>query len=697
MKKAAVCFSVFIFLAALGIGLTPQSASDLFQKALTKEKAEGNLEEAISLFQQVVEKGDDEALAAQAQLHIGSCYEKLGLGKARESYQQVIDRYPRQAEAVKTAREKLAALAAAPVAKAAGGREINIRRVYDETGPEWGNALSSDGRYLVYTDWNTGDMAVVDLVTRQHRRLTNAGGLDKTAGGFGEASAFSPDDKRIVYCWMGGDKVSELRVVNFDGTDPRTLFRDEKATWIRPHNWSSDGKNILLLLMRKDGTSEIAMFSMADSAVRIVRKVAAKDPELTLSPDGRTIAYSIPPVPDSSKRDVFLMKTDGSGYETLVSHLADDYLLGWAPDSRRVLFASDRTGSYGIWSVDVRDGRGEGSPQWIKSDLAPSPVRLTADGTLYFMLTNYLREIFTVAIDPETGKSLSQAAPPKTRFPGIRQSPDWSRDGTHLAYRSFAGTETKAEGPATISVLDLKSGEELRVAPGLGTVSAYDGPRWSPDGRSVLYIGSRGGEQGIYQIGIPDGTMKLLIKVPPRQFTFHAAWSPDAKSIYYPMGMPVRILRRDLDSGRDTELATMKGPAGIPRIALSPGGKWLAFTSLDALKEPLKLMLVAASGGPAREIFRTKGGEYIQCLEWTPDGRSIWFKKYIPPAEPKMEPAFEFLSVSADGQAIRKLGLALDTGFDFRIHPDGRQLAYWTGQTTIELWALENFLPPAKK
>ena len=108
MKSTGKILALSVLIAALGIAMTPQSAYDLFQKALTKEKAEGNLEEAIALFQQVVDKGEDESLAAQAQLHIGMCYEKLGLGRARESYQKVIDRYPRQTDAVKAAREKLA-------------------------------------------------------------------------------------------------------------------------------------------------------------------------------------------------------------------------------------------------------------------------------------------------------------------------------------------------------------------------------------------------------------------------------------------------------------------------------------------------------------------------------------------------------------------------------------------------------------
>jgi Tol biopolymer transport system component len=692
MKKFLMRTALLALIAVLGTGMTVQSAYDLFQKALIKEKAEGNLEEAIALFQQVVDRGDDESLAAQAQLHIGICYEKLGLGKARESYQKVIDRYPKQAEAVKTAREKLALLTAARTDKASGGKELSIRRVYDGTGPEWGNALSSDGRYLVYTDWETGDMALVDMTTQQHRRLTNTGGLDKPSGDMGETSAFSPDDKRIAYGWIVGQKVCELRVVNFDGTDPRVLFRDEEAVWIRPHAWSTDGKNILILLMRKDGTSEISTFSMADNKVSLVRKVAAKDPEMGFSPDGKAIAYSMPQEPKSSKRDIFLMKTDGSGHEAIVSQPSDDYLLGWAPDGKRLIFASDRLGSYGIWSIEVADGRAEGVPQWLKGELKPDPVRLTPDGTLYYMLVQTLSDVYTVPIDPETGKSLGNPTPVKSRYPGIRFSPDWSPDGTQLVYKTNPSGGSGSSGPASISVLDLRSGEERQITPGLYSMNVSDGPRWAPDGRSVLLIGNRGGEQGIYQIEIPGGATKLLVNIPIYQYTFHAAWSRDGKSIFYPQGNPVRILRRDLESGRDTELATMKGPAGIPRIALSPDGQWLAFTSLDVLKEPHKLMLVPTAGGPSREIYRTQEGEYLSWIQWTPDGRSVWLLNYRPATNPKAKPILEYLAVSPDGKNIRKLEL----NYPGCIHPDGRQVAFSTGQGNIELWALENFLPPAK-
>jgi Tol biopolymer transport system component len=385
---------------------------------------------------------------------------------------------------------------------------------------------------------------------------------------------------------------------------------------------------------------------------------------------------------------VFLVRIDGSGHETAVTHPADDYLLGWAPDGSRVIFASDRTGAFGIWGIGIKDGRAEGPPQWIKGDLTPSPMRLTPDGTLYYMLKEYAMDVYTIAIDPETGKAQANPAPVKSRYQGIRLAADWSPDGTKLAFRSFVGTELQPQGPALISIFDLKSGEEQRIPTGLGSNSAVDGPRWSPDGRSVFCIGSRGEEQGIYQIEVPSGVMKLLIKIPPDQYTLHAEWSIDGKSIFYPQGNPVRILRRDLESGKDTELATMKGPAGIPRIAPSPDGKWLAFTSRDIMKEPVKLMVVPTAGGPQREIFRTKEGGQIPWLQWNPAGRSIWLLNYMPAADSKAKPSFDYLAVSSDGQNIRKLELP-NAG---RIHPDGRQIAFWTGQGRYELWALENFL-----
>ena len=94
---------IAIFLSCVLLSASSLLASNVeetYQAALTQEKGEGNLEEAIRLYKQVIEaheKGEgDEKMAARAQLRIGVCQEKLGLAQARQTYEAVRDKYPDQ-------------------------------------------------------------------------------------------------------------------------------------------------------------------------------------------------------------------------------------------------------------------------------------------------------------------------------------------------------------------------------------------------------------------------------------------------------------------------------------------------------------------------------------------------------------------------------------------------------------------------
>ncbi|MFO7733185.1 MAG: tetratricopeptide repeat protein [Candidatus Aminicenantes bacterium] len=575
-------------------------------------------------------------------------------------------------------------------------REFTMRRVYDE-GLEWGNALSSDGRYLVYTDWATGDMAVVDVVTKDSRRLTNKNQPFSKSSEMGETSAFSPDDRLIAYGWHNKDKTPELRVLGFDGSNMRVLYRDERALWIRPHEWTPDGKFILSLVMGKDETSDIALISAADGNVRVLKKVQAKDPELDLSPDGRFILCSMSPDPKSAKRDIYIMKADGGGFGPLVEHASDDFSLGWAPDGRNVIFASDRTGAYGLWSIRVSEGLAEGHPALLRAGFnSANPVRLTPDGILYYVQGSMVSDVFTAAIDPDTGKVRGEPEAVKARFSGANAAPDWSRDGTRLAYRTNPGGMGVYSVPAMISVLDMRTGEERQVAPAIDSIDPNDGPRWAPDGRSVLVVGRRGEEKGVYRVDIASGAAIPLVITPRDQYILHAVWSPDGKSLFYPQGNPVRILRHDLGTGEVKELAQAPGPAGIPHVALSPDGKLLAFTAWFGEDERCNIVIVPSNGGAIRTIFRGEPWEMIPSLNWTADGGSLWFERSIPSKDPNVTRRHEFWRVSPDGENPGKLELAI-TGGKVRLHPDGSRIAFWNGRGRMDLWALENFLPAGKR
>ena len=85
MKKTSIVLGVLIVLVFSFGSLGVQNGYDLFQKALAKERAEGNLEEAIALYQQVIKDAKDESLSAKAQFRIGICYEKLGQKKTKQA------------------------------------------------------------------------------------------------------------------------------------------------------------------------------------------------------------------------------------------------------------------------------------------------------------------------------------------------------------------------------------------------------------------------------------------------------------------------------------------------------------------------------------------------------------------------------------------------------------------------------------
>ena len=92
--------------------LLASSVEETYQAALMQEKGEGNLEEAIRLYKQVIaahEKGKgDEKMAARAQLRIGVCQEKIGLAQARQTYEEVIDEHPGQPQVRAEAAQRLA-------------------------------------------------------------------------------------------------------------------------------------------------------------------------------------------------------------------------------------------------------------------------------------------------------------------------------------------------------------------------------------------------------------------------------------------------------------------------------------------------------------------------------------------------------------------------------------------------------------
>jgi hypothetical protein len=65
----------------------------------------------------------------------------------------------------------------------------------------------------------------------------------------------------------------------------------------------------------------------------------------------------------------FLFSIDGKTKVPLVEQPANDYFLGWTPNGKYLLFASDRTGTFDAWILPVSDGRPNGEPEIVWKNL----------------------------------------------------------------------------------------------------------------------------------------------------------------------------------------------------------------------------------------------------------------------------------------------------------------------------------------
>jgi len=143
-------FILLLSIAALffiiNTSFSQQTAEQLFEKALYMEEAAGDLEQAIDLFQQILEDfPDNREFAAKSLLHLGICYEKQGLKKARGTYQDVINKYPDRQGEVALAKERLNRLLAMQEVPA----KPTFRQIRIPTEVSWNIALSPDGQSIL--------------------------------------------------------------------------------------------------------------------------------------------------------------------------------------------------------------------------------------------------------------------------------------------------------------------------------------------------------------------------------------------------------------------------------------------------------------------------------------------------------------------------------------------------------------------
>lgn len=691
--------------AALTLAAADRIHENKLQQGIDLLETKGDLPAAISTFEEV-SKSSDRSLAARALLYLGSCYQKLGEEKAQSAYERIVREFADQKEAAAEARTRLASLRRSPD----GYAGIVTRQVWTGRNVDVLGSVAPDGRFLAFIDWDSGDLAIRNLATGENRRLTNNQSWDSPShAGFAEFAKISPDGKQIAYDWLNKASGWELRVISVDGARGRVLYKNAEVVYPLTSGWSPDGKHVVAGFSRADGTNQIALISLADGSARALKTTDWREPQnMAFSPDGNYIVYDFPPREDTPERDIYLLAADGSREIRLVEHPAHDMVLGWTPDGRHVLFASDRRGTNDAWAIAVAEGKPQASPELVKRDLGKVfPLGFTRAGSYFYGLATGMVDVRTAALDWQTGKVSRSPERVAQRFIGGNYSPDWSPDGRSLIYVSGRGRHSTAAESRVLCVASLETGQQRDLPLKLTYISK---PRWAPDNRTVV-VRARGEKQrpGLFLVDTQTGSATHVVQ---SQEVRDFAWSRDGKAIFYSRKRPGtpgeaaqvvgQLLLRVLDTGEEKEIFRVESASGVGDgilndLAVSPDGRSLAFTTIKT-GEPKTIMVIPVEGGPTREIYRVpKNGPGIPNftgLEWTPDGQQLLFVTGGGQNLQTPGPGNRDLwSVRATGGEPRRLGLSMLGLREVRVAPGGKQIAFTAGEDRSEVWAMENLQP----
>ena len=495
--------------------------------------------------------------------------------------------------------------------------------------------------------------------------------------------AIAPDGSRLAFVALGPDGDTSLWVRGLSSPDAQYLTGTEGAAF--PF-WSPDSENIGFFAQGK-----LKAVNLETSAVQNVCDATTgfggswnQDGIIVFASERAGPIYWVPAAGGTPEE---VTKTPpGSG--------ESQHWPFFLPDGKHFLYFVDMSGTPGSQHNGIYVGSLDGgTPQLISPDITGNV--LFAAGNLV-----YVRDR-TIVAQPFDSRRLRTTGP---AIPLTRQEVDKfltladsgfsvSRDGK-LIFQSTA------DDPARLIWYD-STGKEL----GQFHESGYDGPQFSPDGRS-LAVFSDDEHNGQHFIRVYDLQRGISTRLTEGGSEVYPVWSADGKFIAYregsstieeapadgsrspqPLVNGVNVIPCDWSA--DGNLLFMRQGVGDPfpnlheyslldqkstqylkrgsQARLSPDGRWIAY-----IGPPRQIFVQPFHGSGARiQISNAVGSAQPR---WSPDGKKIFF---VQPDRKLMFVTFDPKTNSASAPQVfaqTRMTITNFAWFQYAVAPDGRLL-----------------------